>query len=108
MAKYINADRLIELFPDNGEGSWTYNITVRGYIKAMEEEDVRENTHGKWILKDHLWECDRCGRRVNCRNPLQGSTFKYNFCPNCGADMSGEYRNSDEPQEQQETDGHNA
>ena len=28
----IDADALKELFPDNGEGSWTYNITARSYI----------------------------------------------------------------------------
>lgn len=30
--RLIDADALKELFPDNGEGLWTYNITARMYI----------------------------------------------------------------------------
>ena len=30
--RLIDADELKKLFPDNGEGSWTYNITAKMYI----------------------------------------------------------------------------
>ena len=35
MQRLINAESLKELFPDNGEGSWTYNATVKAYIDAQ-------------------------------------------------------------------------
>ena len=33
--RLIDADALKEYFPDNGEGSWTYNVTVKAYIDAQ-------------------------------------------------------------------------
>lgn len=33
--RLIDAEPLKELFPDNGEGSWTYNATVKAYIDAQ-------------------------------------------------------------------------
>ena len=35
MARMIDADALKEWFPDNGEGSWTYNVTVKACIDAQ-------------------------------------------------------------------------
>lgn len=33
--RLIDADELKKLFPDNGEGSWTYNVAAKGYIDAQ-------------------------------------------------------------------------
>ena len=33
--RLIDAEPLKELFPDNGEGSWTYNATIKAYIDAQ-------------------------------------------------------------------------
>ena len=35
MMRLIDAEPLKELFPDNGEGSWTYNATAKAYIDAQ-------------------------------------------------------------------------
>lgn len=35
MQRLIDAETLKELFPDNGEGSWTYNATAKAYIDAQ-------------------------------------------------------------------------
>lgn len=43
--RLIDAEALKELFPDNGEGSWTYNITARSYIDnapTVEPEELKE------------------------------------------------------------------
>ena len=32
--KVIDAEWLEELFPDTGEGDWTYNATAQGYIDS--------------------------------------------------------------------------
>lgn len=36
--RLIDAESLKELFPDNGEGSWTYNATAKAYIDAQPEQ----------------------------------------------------------------------
>ena len=33
--RLIDAEPLKKLFPDNGEGSWTYNVTAKAYIDAQ-------------------------------------------------------------------------
>lgn len=48
---------------------------------------LAEPKTGEWMLKEHLWECDQCGCRINRANPLKGNVWNYNYCPNCGADM---------------------
>ena len=34
MPRLIDADELKKMFPDKGEGAWTYNITAKTYIDA--------------------------------------------------------------------------
>lgn len=34
MSRWIDAEWLSELFPDTGEGNWTYNATAQGYINS--------------------------------------------------------------------------
>ena len=36
----IDADALKEWFPDSGEGSWTYNVTVKACIDAQPSIDA--------------------------------------------------------------------
>lgn len=48
--------------------------------------DVRENVPAEWILDDdddyyELWKCSHCGKGI--------FDYRYDFCPNCGADMAG-------------------
>lgn len=33
--RIIDADELKKMFPDKGEGAWTYNITAKAYIDAQ-------------------------------------------------------------------------
>ena len=42
---------------------------------------VEERPHGKWIIQDIVHCLQYCSE---CRTY---SEFKWNFCPNCGADM---------------------
>ena len=38
--RIIDADELKKMFPDKGEGSWTYNITAKAYIDAAPTVDL--------------------------------------------------------------------
>ena len=89
MTRYIDADALKELFPDNGEGSWTYNVTVKACIDAQPTIDAVNVRHGKWIehgvKEGHLIEKYTCS---DC--DYYSGTKTSNYCPNCGARMVNE------------------
>ena len=40
MSRLIDADELKKMFPDKGEGAWTYNITAKAYIDAQPTIDL--------------------------------------------------------------------
>lgn len=46
-------------------------------VRAMAEEPKK----GEWIKRTSLFQCSVCERFF---------TLKYNYCPNCGADMREE------------------
>ena len=53
-------------------------------IKIPKIEPTTESKTGRWILKSHMWECDKCGCRIRRANPFKGNIWNYNYCPNCG------------------------
>lgn len=70
------------------DGSEWY-MTSKQIYAVLESLPSAEPKTGKWVLKEHLWECDKCGCRINRANPLKWNVWNYNYCPNCGADMRG-------------------
>jgi len=90
MARYIDAD---ELKADHFVPSSTTNTTNYLYVSLSQIEnaptaDVRENVHAHWEAEWHivfhvyLPRCSSCGFY---------SPLRYNFCPNCGAQMEVDY-----------------
>ena len=65
---------------------------IRDIGKAIESLPTVEpkRPKGEWVLKDHLWECDQCGCRINRVEPLKGHIWNFKFCPNCGSRMCRE------------------
>lgn len=55
-------------------------------------ENKRESRHGHWLEHDAYDECSACLAKKD--NLIRG---KFNFCPNCGADMR-------EPEGEEETE----
>jgi len=89
MGRMIDADALKELFPDDGEGSWTYNVTVKAYIDAQPTIEPERKTGHK--INQHQypakWVCSECGARH--------FDFSDNFCSKCGTYVRGEQYESD-------------
>lgn len=87
MSRLIDADVLKEWFPDNGEGSWTYNVTVKACIDAQPTIDAKPVRHGKWIETEFLKlrECSCCHVRWGMYD-----TENFTYCPDCGARMDEE------------------
>lgn len=58
--------------------------------KAIEALSA-DRPHGEWVLNDQIgtfkmWDCSRCGIHMETR---------WNYCPNCGAKMDGERKESE-------------
>ena len=98
MARYIDADRLLNEVTGNG-GVFVYGIDIiKAFISritAQPTADVQEVKHGEWLEKEiqgvidvmtlettKHFICSVCGKdnkqKVN------------NYCPNCGAKMDGD------------------
>ena len=84
MSRYIDADKLSENIIRQ-----VNNPMIRNWLLAMVNDqptvDVVEVKHGKWKVDEtHDYEpyCSLCGHE-----PIAGE--KYNYCPDCGADMRG-------------------
>ncbi|MGI5958997.1 MAG: hypothetical protein ACOX60_06250 [Massiliimalia sp.] len=68
------------------EGIMIYEV-IR-VIDSMPAADVRPVVRGKWVKTDvGIYECSICAHPETVHEVL-----RYNFCPNCGADMRGEQK----------------
>lgn len=43
---------------------------------------------GEWVRIADLWRCNKCGCRIDLKNPLDGNIWNYYFCPHCGTKMN--------------------
>ena len=100
MARYIDADKLLEEYGDGG------NWDLRKVVKHSPTADVRENVRAEWVLDPNgidygipAWKCSICGCRNNNIGVVQDEkSFGHNpltwegsrYCPHCGASMKGE------------------
>lgn len=77
MSDYIKREDAIDAL-------YGYGKSAQDIIKRIPAADVVEQKRGRWIpSKEPPWlDCSECG---------QDSVEYTNYCPNCGADMRGEY-----------------
>ena len=70
-------------------------LSILAYdVKDIPAADVVEVRHGKWtdhrtIEHDGEWYCTACGEEVTICSCGKDKTWKYRYCPNCGAKMDG-------------------
>ena len=91
MAKFINADRLLQRLTtinSTVEQGIKYYNSVYNLVNEQPAADVVEVKRGEWMLHpDGSGTCSCCNR-------TQKSVWDYdsaqNFCGHCGADMRGE------------------
>lgn len=80
MARYIDADKLIEKMKSHCSAAMCIVEVTR-----QPTADVVEVNHGKWIYNIKYYSCSICaGKRSNL---LLGTDAE--FCPYCGAKMDG-------------------
>lgn len=88
MARYIDADKLMESVEDDFRGVCVYDVSpseaVRDFERIVDEQpivNVRKNVYGKWIDVVRGQQCSICGK-------IQYGYDNFrNFCAHCGADM---------------------
>lgn len=96
MARYIDADRLLNEVTGNG-GVFVYGIdTIKAFISritAQPSADVQEVKHGHWIKsgKPHDYDitCSLCGDVGEYGLETEDAVNDYYYCTNCGAKMDG-------------------
>lgn len=105
MARYIDAEHLLSEIQELKKSPWFTDCTNEMARVSRKEAveivealcinreptaDVRENVRGKWIkggeqpyFRKHfdIVVCSICNKR---------GEHRWNFCPNCGADMRGD------------------
>ena len=64
------------------EKAHSYEQTILKLTDAISKQP--EIITGEWELKDHQWECGKCGCRINVKNPLDCDKWNYYYCPHCG------------------------
>lgn len=91
MVRLIDADALIRemhnIILEDGEDR-------RTFYEVIERQPTIEPKKGKWIKHsighEHTpwgFDCSECGEWLVVGEEI---VKKYNYCPNCGADMRGE------------------
>lgn len=82
---------ILNLSMDGMKGTHRPHDELYGFIERIEEQpsaDVRPAVRGRWSEKPYLLGttnvCSVCGENYGMPHG------KYNFCPNCGADMREE------------------
>ena len=88
MAEYIEREKVIEAFDDPAVERYYGDVCPESVICVIEQipaADVRPVVRGRWITRPYMMGntqyCSLCGENYG---------VKYNFCPNCGADMREE------------------
>ena len=92
MARYIDADAIITKLKILYEDEWNRNTCTtwansfshcEEIIEEQPTADVRDVLRGKWIAyQDGKYHCSRC-------DDVAPKGYRWNYCPNCGADMRG-------------------
>lgn len=114
MSRYIDADKLVEKYERVIENEWNKKTSPSSWAEAFDcvisdiddepTADVVEVRHGEWYIREYeFFTCSECGHdhwnsceyTAQAKERLKNGEHP-NYCPNCGAKMSGERRSGDE------------
>lgn len=101
MARYIDADKLINKYEQAIDDDWNKRVAPSSWSEAYDcviadiddcpTADVQEVKHGKWLYENY--ECSLCGESLrsimDSDSYFSGDFNGCNYCPNCGAKLKG-------------------
>lgn len=99
MKEYIEREEAVRA-AKNGADEWDggcsryRDASIESAMNAIPAADVVEVRRGRWtdhrtIEHDGEWYCTACGEEVTICSCGKDKTWKYRYCPNCGAKMDG-------------------
>ena len=105
MARYIDADALIEHLKDNIQECGNPNLdteprtygcvlglkSVLRYAEALPTAEVVEVRHGEWIDDGNCFHCSDCGKtyQLGSLQTIYDVKRCWTYCATCGAKMDG-------------------
>ena len=112
MSRWIDAEWLEELFPDTGEGEWTYNATALGYIDSAPTIKTKQIKY--YDENEKVWKIDEVivsdsEKPNNCEHITEDGVTcaRYPACDDCPDNPLNKVKGSerlvkgkDEPQKQ--------
>lgn len=86
-----------EIYPLGNGKYMDIEVTYRDWINAMPTMEALPVRHGKWLYGESEsghdgYFCSQCGKHIRWIYGEEDINFirSYNYCPNCGARMSGD------------------
>lgn len=98
VSSVISLEDMKEIMNKSVENSETWKdfytgIIIGVYKLGLERGKITSSSKlGNWIKNgkyNYTYKCSVCGE-IGPLEPVGEGVFKFNFCPNCGADMRGE------------------
>ena len=86
MSKYIEAEAAIKIL----RGALSHEEDANdaeSIIRSMPAADVVEVRHGEWVRAINQKHSAKWSSKVACSVCRHQGYERYNYCPNCGADM---------------------
>ena len=86
--RYVSLDAVVSLIEKTADGYpyiETPTESLISQINTIPAADVVELKHGEWVRTDDEWRCSACGEEVTICMCGKDKTWKYSYCPNCGA-----------------------
>lgn len=88
--RIIDADALSRVVKLAWDTSDSEDFEKSVFIAIATAPTIEERKKGKWIIDGECIDCSVCRHSKWSRVPFEDLVKRFNFCPNCGADMRDE------------------